>query len=647
MTERSVPARVGDWARAHPRLLAAAVIVIALTLAGTAVVIASTLLSGLLGVAQGDATPSPTASAAQSPPPSPEPTNSPDPSESVAPTPVPGPPWPPVGDPSVEGLLPPMWTVAVVNELNVRSGPGTEHPAIGRLDAGDLALVVDVVDFEWVQVAVDGAIGFVNAGPRGDRYLQATKTPWVSSFTGLIGVASDGETYIAYGAQFEADYPPYELHGVPSLMLGSEDGVNWTDVDSGIGFSIKAVAGSAEGWVAIGSIPLGGSLMSFSPDGRTWDEPGVVGDGNQHAVAHGPAGWLAIGGDMAWVSADGRSWDGPSTIGLGDAGTNFELESSDAGYVMFDRHTIQLMATVDGIDWTSIDHGGARVSDAELVGDRLLTVLVDAEGATTVRRGMLGADGAVTWSGPAAAVDASWFHVDRITQNPDGLLAIGWDEVELVPALWRSTDGAAWQRIDAGADALTGVGLFEPVWGSVGWVGPGLTRSADGAHWLASDYTLAYEGPVPPCPPAEKASLIVLAYLGRYAEGCFGNASVTIRGYVPLADGFGGCCPPQGEPDWLAGAFPGSILAAGVTSEEFAPYQFSVRVPPGVDRAPLDFSGAGRWVEVVGHYNDPASASCVSRPQRNFPNPLASHEAMQAMCRERFVVESVIEVEGP
>jgi hypothetical protein len=539
-----------------------------------------------------------------------------------------------------------MWAVAVVNDLNVRSGPGTDHPVIGQLDAGDLASVVDVVDSDWVKVAVDGAFGFVHAGPDEDPYLLATKTPWVSSFKALSGVATDGETFIAYGRQLAVDYTPYELYGYPSLMLRSEDGITWTDVGGTVDLAIDAMAGSEAGWVALASHFLAGRLVSFSPDGRAWDEFSVVGNGLT-AVAYGPAGWIGIGQDEAWVSGDGRAWGGPYSMGLGDAGTNLEFESSDAGYVAFDRHTDRLVATGDGITWTSIDHGGVRVSDAELTGELLLVVLVDAEGATTVRTGMLGAGGAVTWSAQAAAVDASSFHVDRITHSPEGLLAIGWDEGALVPALWRSTEGTDWDRIDAGADALTGVGLFEPVWGAGGWVGPALTRSADGERWLESDYPLDYDGPIPPCPPIEKASLMVLAYLGRYAEGCFGDASITIRGFVPLADGFGGCCPPHGEPSWLAGTFPGSILAAGVTEEDFPTYQFSVRVPPGVDRALLDFSGTGRWVEVVGHYRDPASASCVSRPQRHYPNPLASHEAMQALCRERFVVESVTEVEGP
>lgn len=537
-----------------------------------------------------------------------------------------------------------MWTVAVVNELNVRSGPGTEHPVIAQMNAGDVAKVIEFVDGEWVFVAANGAIGFVNAGPRSDRYLLATKTPWEAWLRNLAGVASDGETYIAYGSQLGLDYPPYELHGIPALMLVSHDGITWTEVDSGPGFAIQSVAGSEEGWVAIGSIPLGGSLMSFSPDGITWDEPAVIGDGDQHEVARGPAGWLAIGAS-AWTSTDGRSWDGPWEMDLESGGTNLSLESSDAGYISFDRnHPGTLAASVDGVTWTSVDHGADRVSDAELVGDRLLVVLVDTDGATEVRRGRIGPDGAVTWEGSLpTGIGGADLHVDRIAQGPNGLIAVGWDEIDLVPVTWRSIDGTSWERLPGGENSLRQVGPFEPVWGPAGWVGPALERSTDGAAWLEPDYELGYDGPVPPCPPADKVSTITLAYLGQYAEGCFGDSPLTIRAFHLLLDGIGGCCPPQGEPSWLAHSFsPGTILAVGATDEEFASWQLSVRIPPGIE-----VPAPPGWVEIAGHYRDPASASCVSRPQKGYPNPLASHASMQRLCRERFVVESIVEVAGP
>ena len=271
-TERSLTTRLGDWARAHPRLLGASVIVAALALAGVAVIIATTLFSTVPVAGEVDPTPTPSPSAEPSPSVSAEPSAAP--TASAEPTPMAGADWPPVGDPAVELLLPPMWAVAVVDDLNVRSGPGTEHPAIAKMAAGDLARIIDVQGAGWVSVAVDGAIGYANSGPQGDPYLVATKTPWEATFGGMAGVASDGEAYLAYGSHAQFDYGPYELHGLPALALRSEDAVTWTPLDAGPEWSIQSVAPSDTGWVAIIEIPFGGTLAAFSADGQTWERAG-------------------------------------------------------------------------------------------------------------------------------------------------------------------------------------------------------------------------------------------------------------------------------------------------------------------------------------------------------------------------------------
>ena len=155
---------------------------------------------------------------------------------------------------------------------------------------------------------------------------------------------------------------------------------------------------------------------------------------------------------------------------------------------------------------------------------------------------------------------------------------------------------------------------------------------------------LAYDGPVPPCPPADEVSVITLAYLGPYAERCIGDGSAKIRGWV-AEGGFGGCCPPNGEPEWLASTFPPAILGSGDPRDVGSNIYLIVYAPPDVDRSLLDQSN--RWVEITGHYRDPASEQCVSRPQRIFPNALESHASMRDLCRQRFVVDSIVEVAGP
>ena len=639
-TERTLPTRLGDWARAHPRLLGASVIVAALALAGIAVIIATTLFSSVPVAGEADPTPGPSGTSSASA--SAEPSATVAASASAEPTPIPGPEWPPVADPAVDFLLPPMWAVAVVDDLNVRSGPGAEFTAVAQLDAGDLAKVIDVQSPGWVSVAVDGAIGYASVGPEGDPYLRATKTPWEATFGSMAGVASDGEVYLAYGSHAQFDYGPYELHGLPALALRSDDAVTWTPLDAGPEWSIKSVAPSDAGWVAVVEIPLGGTLVAFSADGQTWEDAVGV-DSGLSAVAHGPSGWVATGESGSWTSVDGQTWNGPYAIGSGDPPAQLQLESSADGYVAFDRFSDALFTSVDGMTWASNDHGGFRVSDAELVGDEVWVVVVAEDGATTVRRGSVGAGG-VAWGPAPTGIGGTDLHVDRISSGPEGMLAVGWEEASLEAIVWRSGDGATWQRVTAGADGLSKVGPFEPVWGPAGWVGPDLERSSDGEAWLPSEYELGYDGPVPPCPPADEVSTIVLSYLGRFATECFGEGSITIRGWVGEL-GFGGCCPPQGEPAWLASVFPPAILYSGDPADTGANYQLIVYAPPEVDRTLLDEPGT--WVEVVGHFNDPASTDCLYRPNLTYPNALGSPEEAEAVCRQRFAVESIVEVDGP
>ncbi len=585
---RSLPTRLSEWAHAHPRLLGASVIVAALALVGVAFILATTLFSGVpvAGAPDPTATPTPRGTPAASA--SPEPSDSAAPSGSPAATPLAGPPWPPVADPDVGFLLPPMWAVSVVNDLNVRSGPGAEFPAIAQLDAGDLAKVIDIQSPGWVSVAVDGATGYASVGPEDDPYLRGTKTPWLATFGSMAGVVSDGDAYLAYGSHAQFDYPPYELHGLPALALRSEDGITWTPLEAGPESSIRSVAASDAGWVAVIEIPLGGTLLSFSADGKTWESAAGV-DSGLSAVAHGPAGWVATGDAGSWTSVDGQNWDGPHAIGSGDPPTQLELESSGDGYVTFNRYSDRLFTTVDGVTWAPNDHGGFRISDAELVGDEVWVVVAAEDGATSIRRGAVGAGG-ISWSSAPTGIGGSGLHVDRISSGPEGMLAVGWDEASLEAIAWRSQDGGTWNRVEPGTDALDRVGPFEPVWGPAGWVGPDLERSSDGAAWLASDYELAYDGPMPPCPPADKVSTLVLGYLGEFAAGCFGESSITIRGWVGEL-GFGGCCPPFGEPEWLASTFPPAILHSGDPGDTGANYQLVVYPPPEVDRSAARSAG--------------------------------------------------------
>jgi len=568
----------------------------------------------------------------------------------------PAPSWPPEADGGTF-LFSSIWAVSTVNDLNIRSGPGTGNPSVGQLDMGDLVLVLEDGESpgSWAHVAADGAIGYVNIGPADTPWLKSTPTPWKSYFTSVLGVASNGSSYIAYGNDEALDYSPYE-GGMRPLMLLSSDGINWAPAAKPPYGLVTDVAGGPGGWVALSNGYPDVFLATFSADGQTWEESSPGGS----AVAYGPAGWVVVGNAGASRSADGRSWSDPAPIAAGVEPGSLSLdrlESSDAGYLAFARGG-EAWASANGAAWLPVDIPGDRpwIADVELSGNSVLVVLRESVGTEEVGgrsrllRGTLAATGAVTWTASTVAFEEGVL-VDSISQRPGGLLALGWDINALVPLMWSSTDGTSWQRLNASATALGGSTGPEPAWGSAGWIGLGtaadgvgqqLWRSTDGAGWDTTGGQVELRTR-PPCPPAGDVSTLLLMYLGPFAEQCFGDASLTIRGWVPLVDGLGGCCYPITAPRWLNGVYPAGWLMSGESDVWSA--SLNAYVPPGVDETLLK---PNTWVQVVGHFRDAGAASCTSTPLAMFPpSTLVSQAGVRQACLQRFVLESITPVGGP
>ena len=651
--------RLQAWIRAHQRGVGLLAITVGLALVAVAVLVGIGVFSAP-HVGQTDPTPIGSPSAQASEPPSASfeaAAPSDEPGESRAPSPD-GPPiaWPPQADGGAfffEGI----WGVSVVDDLNVRSGPGTDHPAIAQLDSGDLFVplggpVAGSDSSGWLQVAAeDGVVGYVNPGPAEDPYLMSTPIPWMAWYTALNGVASNGTSYVAFGTTYQHDYPQYE-GGAGSLMMASDDGVTWASVGENLG-SVVSVAGGPEGWVALTSVYPGVALTSFSADGRTWEDSQFLG---ASSVAYGPAGWVGMVGSDAVRSSDGRTWSDPRATGLTESG-NPEIEGSESGYVAFSHHCCDadVATSPDGVAWSRVTlpvETGDWFSDVELDRDQLSVLVTDSDtGGSWLHRGTLAANGTVSWDVPPIAFDPAGVRVDSISHGPEGLLAFGWDADALTPVLWASSDGDVWDRLNTVPTALGGSIGPEPVWGSAGWVGVGsavgsigqqLWSSALGEEWTPVGPAISFVPDALPCAPISEASILTLAYSGSLAERCYGNASLIIRAWVPVIDGLGGCCSPDPAPAWLAGAYPSMWLAPGPTDQIRA--SLPIYIPPGIDDADLV---AGTWVEVIGHFRDPAALDCSQTPRNDFPQRLGSLEGARLACAQRFVVESIVAVDGP
>jgi hypothetical protein len=574
--------------------------------------------------------------------------------------------WPPVG--VVGGELAGtynVWAVVDVDDLNVRSGPGPEHGVVGQLDSGDLVLTTyGFHPDQWAQVMGDEIAGYVHAGAPDAPILLRTPTPWNAYTTTLVGVTSDGSDYLAYGYGSMGDHQT--LAGDPTpVLLFSEDGQSWAPLDAAPS-AVHALAAGPDGWVALSFGHGGTSFITFSPDGRNWEDSTML---PGSSVAYGPGGWIVTNSNLLFRSADGRNWDDFVELRPDTAMT--AVTGSDAGYIAYERGGVNLMASRDGVTWTDVTPpGAARTVDVDLVGDRVLALFrSDGSGVSTMLRGTLGTSGAVAWEdGAPEAIVGDADRIHSIAAGRESLLAVGWNVADLTPAAWSSSNGDEWTRLSLAGDALGGSVTTTPAWGAGGWialgtapggVGPAprggivasgavldgaaqaLWASTDGESWEPTA-TIAYEGPTPPCPSEAEGTTLVLMYLGSFARDCLGDESMTITGWVPDIQGLGGCCWPTPDPQWLAGPYPGGFLAPARTTESIASLQ--LYVPPA-----LSFPGSepGTKLEVVGHFGDPAAAMCRRTPDDALAYYLEAPRVTHSDCAARFVVESLTVIESP
>jgi hypothetical protein len=116
---------------------------------------------------------------------------------------------------------------------------------------------------------------------------------------------------------------------------------------------------------------------------------------------------------------------------------------------------------------------------------------------------------------------------------------------------------------------------------------------------------------------------------------CFGSRSITIRGYWPAAPaGEAGVCPVSQDLRWIACPESADRLLDHATQDVFGGLTVvTLAMPTGIV-----MPERGQWVEVSGHYDDPAAQGCS---YGDIP------EQSVLWCRAQFVVDEARPVSGP
>ena len=259
----------------------------------------------------------------------------------------------------------------------------------------------------------------------------------------------------------------------------------WVERASFPGESLDVLVLGGPGLIAAGSRASteaggpGDALVRLSADGTTWRKAVVEGSsgGSIHAIRKVDGAYVALGTRQlgladfrgaVWTSTDAERWVLVATF----------PELVPQGIVERDGH---LLAWGTG-GWTepnglfvwTLDHVGrwsaARQIDAPEEAFLAKGVIPTARGylAFGNRGGVIPAVAArvfvatsvdgLTWQFAPAQGTLEQAGFEAVVERPDGYLAVGWalaKDTTGVPAIWRSADGATWDRV-LGLTGLTG-----------------------------------------------------------------------------------------------------------------------------------------------------------------------------------------------
>ncbi len=558
------------------------------------------------------------------------------------------------------------WIRAAV-DLPVRSDASATAAVVGTLKAGGLAYVdeqdTSERDLAWATVEAPSPTGWVAMRAGGKdlvkRYQQAG-FPWSGSLNNL---AAGDHGFVALG----------QSPGGPNVASGSEiyvsqDGITWrTASDSVLGDSYPTgIAWGPAGWILVGSGGRGsGADLWRSPDGDHWTwlgtlegsyADGLTGSATGYLLETSPNGGYRGQAGRSWFSTDGIHWT-ESRTGLSG---QYRTTATSVGFYARgvtdccpSTASTTAAFSIDGLTWTPTRPNLFVVT----VGSSLLGIEPDAtgRGARAMRgsyyRGQLG------WrevsGGQVPFINAV---VTSVVSDGQHATAFGWDASTEAPLTWTS-DGGSWFRNElpaafggppqvaaAGAQGVVAVGY------RTNWRGPNpvVWHRDSTSSWepepspvmnLPAEPSMDACG-TPPTDPTDFSNLDRAA-----AVACFGTTPMTVRMWSASCNGCSGQAGGTYEEEWLAAPTLDQLYLCPIvwpdncwTSAVLAPTLTPVSEEP---------SWLNAWLDVTGHFDDPASTSCHWNPP---PDQLQYYPGVRQTidaCRQQFVVTAIRVVKGP
>jgi hypothetical protein len=312
--------------------------------------------------------------------------------------------------------------------------------------------------------------------------------------------------------------------------------------------------------------------------------------------------------------------------------------------------------SADGRTWSAVQDGpsGYQAQIVDVEGGILAVDADPSSGAMRVFTGRV-AQGELTWiresasEGPFAGVAFA-----RLASDGQRALLVGSNRSTNAPVAWVGSAGA-WAPLVLPARALGGTPT-QAIGGPAGFVVAGYRWTLRGENpilwhqvaggWAPEQMPLLRAVPDPglaDCNQSRPADANAFMVLDRaLAAVCFGDAPISFRAYVVPCDGCAGEVGDLFVPEWLASPTEATLfLAPFVTANG---YYTSARLAPTVG---WNKAWPRHWLQVTGHFDDPASRTCRWYPDPTGGGFVAIPHSTIDQCRQEFVVTAVRVVSGP
>jgi hypothetical protein len=560
-------------------------------------------------------------------------------------------------------------------DLVIRATPGLDGADIGVFARGEAAQAdqqdqpADEPGWMFLQHRlVVGWIATIEGGRQlVDRYGYET---YVASGY-LFSLAAGPEGFVALAAQ-PGDSDAYP----PPAPVTSTDGAAWRKADPAEfgGADIVGIAHGPAGWLAVATVNGQTNAHVWlwnSPDGQHWTRLGEI-DGlageyvvqfvaSSHAYLIQTSGGRRDGAADTWVSNDSLIWrevvdplltgslEGRRMVGLPDA---FYLWN---GYPGVGTGSPEAAFSLDGERWTAVPQGGPGGPGLLLagLGDRILAIETDAQSLVArVWFASIVGDG-VIWSRQTDAETAfAGAVVTQLVSHDGRAYAFGWDRSTAEPLVWAG-DGIHWLRTPLPA-AFGGLPQVAAA-GAAGVVVLGHRPTSRGDNpifwhrtpagaWLAEDQAVIELVPDPAadaCKPLPD-DILAFSFLDRAAATvCFGDAPITFRAWSLNCDECYGTGPGVSQPAWLLSPTSNQLFLSAVESS--TDWLTNVVLSPALHTGP---SWTGTWLDLTGHFNDPAATTCRYEPTIDDLAYWGGPQTIVDQCRQTFVVTDVTVVPG-